>query len=147
MHRRGALLTGLVILRECLDFIRYREDVGITGMTMGADPIITSTALVAELRGLALHPFYARRERKEHGTGRTLEGFLEPVKAAVVVEDVATTGRSALKTIEYLQEENIAPLAVITLVDRLEGARENVENAGFAFRSIFTIEDIKQAGG
>jgi orotate phosphoribosyltransferase len=144
MHQRGSLLTGVLFYDAIKEALFDREDVGITGMTMGADPIITATAVIAELEGTTLHPFYTRKEAKGHGTGRALEGYLEPVKAAVVVEDVSTTGGSALKTVEFVRDAGIEPLSVVVLLDRMEGARENVEAAGLSFKSIFTIEDIRR---
>jgi orotate phosphoribosyltransferase len=144
MHQRGSLLTGVLFYDAIKGALFDREDVGMTGMTMGADPIITATAVVAELEGTTLHPFYTRKEAKGHGTGRALEGYLEPVKAAVVVEDVSTTGGSALKTVEFVRNAGIEPLSVVVLLDRMEGARENVEAAGLSFKSIFTIEDLRR---
>jgi orotate phosphoribosyltransferase len=144
MHQHGSLLTGVLFFDAIKGTLADNENVGITGMTMGADPIITATALVAELEGVTLHPFYTRKEAKGHGTGRALEGYVEPVKAAVVVEDVSTTGGSALKTVEFVREAGIEPLSVIVLLDRMEGARENVEAAGLPFKPVFTIEDVRR---
>jgi orotate phosphoribosyltransferase len=144
MHQRGSLLTGVLFFDALKGTPADNGNVGITGMTMGADPIITAAALVAELDGVTLHPFYTRKEAKGHGTGRALEGYVEPVKAAIVVEDVSTTGGSALKTVEFVRDAGIEPLSVIVLLDRLEGARENVEAAGLPFNSIFTIEDVRR---
>jgi len=144
MHQRGSFLTGVLFFDALKGTLDGRTDVGITGMTMGADPIITATALVAEIEGMVLHPFYTRKEPKGHGTGRALEGYVEPVKAAFVVEDVSTTGGSALKTVEFAREAGIEPLSVIVLLDRMEGARENVEAAGLPFKPVFTIEELRR---
>lgn len=144
MHQRGSLLTGVLFLDAISETIPDSGDVGITGMTMGADPIITATALVAELAGVTLHPFYTRKERKTHGAGRALEGYVGPAKKTFVVEDVSTTGGSALKTVEFVKDAGIKPLGVIVLLDRMEGARENVETAGLRFKPIFTIEDLRR---
>jgi orotate phosphoribosyltransferase len=144
MHQRGSLLAGVLFFYALKGTLADRENVGITGMTMGADPIITATALVAELEGVTLYPFYTRKEAKGHGTGRALEGYVEPVKAAIVVEDVSTTGGSALKTVEFVRDVGIEPLSVIVLLDRMEGARENVEAAGLSFEPVFTIEDVRR---
>lgn len=144
MHQRGSVLTGVLFYDAVKEVLLGREDVGMTGMTMGADPIITATAVIAELEGAVLHPFYTRKEAKGHGTGRALEGYLEPVKKAVVVEDVSTTGGSAMKTVRFVRDAGIEPLLVTVLLDRMEGARENVEAAGLSFESIFTIEDLRR---
>ena len=143
IHPRGAVLTGILFFEEIRDIVGQGGRLGITGLTMGADPIITATALVAALRGSELYPFYCRKEPKGHGAGRQLEGFFEPVERCVVVEDTATTGASALKAAAAAQAAGIAPVACVLLVDREEGAREAVEEAGLEFRAVFTIEDLK----
>ena len=144
MHQRGSLLTGILFFDRVSGVVGNREDVGITGMTIGADPIITSTALIAELAGVALHPFYTRKEPKGHGTGRALEGYFDLVHAAVIVDDTTTTARSSLRAVEYVRGAGIEPLGLFVMVDRLEGARENVEAAALTFESIFTIEDVRR---
>jgi len=143
IHPRGAVLTGVLFLDAISDIMEGGGRLGITGLTLGADPIITATAMAAALAGRELYPFYCRKEPKGHGAGRQLEGFYEPVERCVVVEDTATTGTSVLKAATAAQAAGIAPVACVLLVDREEGAREAVEAAGLEFRYIYTIRDLK----
>jgi orotate phosphoribosyltransferase len=87
---------------------------------------------------------YVRKEKKDHGTGQLIEGMqnLKKDASVVLVEDVVTTGESALRAINVLNENGINVLYVIALVDRLEGAKENLTAAGVELRSIFTREDF-----
>ena len=91
--------------------------------------------------------FIIRKEPKGHGTGQWLEGRKNlPVGARVViVEDVLTTGGSALKAVDRAREEGLEVIGIITLVDRQEGGREIVEAAGLPLRSVFTKAEITAA--
>jgi orotate phosphoribosyltransferase len=142
IHPRGAVLAGVLFLEEIREFIGAGGPLGITGLTMGADPIITATAAVAALKGVELYPFYCRKEPKGHGAGRRLEGFFEPVERCVVVEDTATTGASALQAAAAARAAGIEPVAAVLLVDREEGAREALEEAGLTFRAVYTIKEL-----
>ncbi len=144
IHPRGAVLAGVLFADAIRDLLEAGgEPLGITGMTLGADPIITAAAMAAAAAGHELYPVYCRKEPKGHGAGRQLEGYVDPVKRCVVVEDTATTGASALKAAAAARAAGIEPLAVVLLVDREEGAREAVEEAGLAFRTVFTVGDLK----
>ena len=144
IHPRGAVLAGVLFWDAIRDLLEEGgEPLGITGMTLGADPIITATAMAAAAAGCELYPVYCRKEPKGHGAGRQLEGYVDPVKRCVVVEDTATTGASALKAAAAARAAGIEPLAVVLLVDRGEGAREAVLEAGLEFRTVFTIRDLK----
>jgi len=143
IHPKGAILTGLLFLDALADLLTTGGTWGITGLSMGADPIITGTALVASLKGQILYPFYCRKEAKGHGAGRRLEGFYELVTKCAVVEDTVTSGSSALAAADAAREVGIEPAACIALVDRKEGGRETIEGAGMIFRSIFTIDDLR----
>jgi len=145
IHPRGAVLSGILFLEAIRDLLGKGGRLGITGMTLGADPIITATGMAAAAGGYELYPFYCRKEAKGHGAGRQLEGYVEPVRRCVVVEDTATTGASALKAAAAARAAGIEPVAVVLLVDREEGAREAVEEAGLEFRAVFSVRDLKTA--
>ncbi len=145
IHPRGAVLTGVLFFEAMRDLVEKGGPLGITGMTLGADPIITATAMVAAAKGYELYPFYCRKEPKGHGAGRQLEGFFDPAKRCVIVEDTATTGASALRAAAAARAAGIEPVAVVLLVDREEGAREAVEEAGLEFRAVFSVRDLKTA--
>jgi orotate phosphoribosyltransferase len=142
LHPRGALLVGRAVLAELAHFSGPVEGVG--GLTMGADPIATAASLVSALEKEPIPAFIIRKEPKGHGTGQWLEGRknLRPGARVVIVEDVLTTGGSALKAVERAREEGLEVIGIITLVDRQEGGREIVEAAGLALRAIFTKSEI-----
>ncbi len=116
------------------------EFVAVAGPSIGADPLVAAIAF-ASGRWPAL---MVRPEAKEHGTGRRVEGLRNvPAGSAVaVVEDVLTTGGSALKTVAALREVGLVPVRVVALVDRQEGGREAIAAAGLAVSVAFTRAEI-----
>jgi orotate phosphoribosyltransferase len=120
------------------------ERVGATavgGTTMGADPIACS-ALAA---GAPVKAFFVRKDRKEHGLQRWIEGpELEPGERCLVVEDVVTTGGSAIHAIERVREEGHEVAGVVTVLDRLTGGAEAIvaAAAGAPYTPLATIDDI-----
>ncbi|PLX81730.1 MAG: orotate phosphoribosyltransferase, partial [Desulfuromonas sp.] len=117
---------------------------GVGGLTLGADPIATATSIAAALEGEDVHAFIIRKEPKGHGTGQWLEGRknLPPGSRVVIVEDVTTTGGSSMKAVERAQEEGLEVLGIVTLVDREEGAQENVTGAGQILKPVFTRTEV-----
>lgn len=103
---------------------------GIGGLTMGADPVAYAIAAASQAAPPAVDAFSVRKDAKAHGTGRRVEGNFTAGSAVVVVEDVITTGGSALKAIEALREEGAQILGVLAVVDREEGGRATLEAAG-----------------
>lgn len=142
LHPRGAMLVGKAVLEELKHFPGPIDGVG--GLTLGADPIATAAALVSSMGDSPIPAFIIRKEPKGHGTGQWLEGRknLRPGARVVIVEDVLTTGGSALKAVDRAREEGLEVLGIITLVDRQEGGREIVEAAGLQLHSIFTKSQI-----
>jgi orotate phosphoribosyltransferase len=141
LHPEGSYLTGKLFF----DSIRDVEKVeGVGGLTLGADPIATALSLVSHLEGRPVPAFIIRKEPKGHGTGAWLEGRKNLAEGArvVIVEDVVTSGGSSLKAIKRAEEEGMTVLGVVTLVDREEGGRENIEQAGYWLKAIFTKSDI-----
>jgi orotate phosphoribosyltransferase len=119
-----------------------RDAAAVGGMTMGADPI--ATAALAGERGEELVAFFVRKERKEHGLQRWIEGpLLEPGTRCLVVEDVVTTGGSTVKAIERMREEGLEIAGVLSVVDRLAGGAEAIEEAASApYRTLVTIDEL-----
>lgn len=142
LHARGSLLTGKAFFEELQQFEGPIQGVG--GMTMGADPIATATAIAADLQGVELHAFIIRKEPKGYGTGQWLEGRknLPPGSRVVIVEDVVTSGGSSLKAVDRARAEGLEVVGIITLVDREEGGRETIEAAGLPLRAVFTKSQI-----
>jgi orotate phosphoribosyltransferase len=141
LHPEGGYLTGKLFFES----IRDVEGVeGVGGLTLGADPIATATSVVSFLEGKPIPGFIIRKEPKGHGTGAWLEGRknLKPGARVVIVEDVVTSGGSSIKAIKRAEEEGLTVLGVVTLVDREEGGRENIEKEGYWMKSIFTKAEI-----
>ncbi|GFO63452.1 orotate phosphoribosyltransferase [Geomonas paludis] len=141
LHPEGGYLTGKLFF-EAIKDVEGVEGVG--GLTLGADPIATATSVVSFLEGKPVPGFIIRKEPKGHGTGAWLEGRknLKPGSKVVIVEDVVTSGGSSLKAIKRAEEEGLVVLGVVTLVDREEGGRENIEAEGYWLKSIFTKAEI-----
>jgi orotate phosphoribosyltransferase len=85
---------------------------------------------------------FVRNQRKGYGTGKLVEGVLEPADRVVIVEDVATTGGQVLEAAGVIRAEGAQVIAIIATIDRLEGARANIEGAGYAFDALFTVADL-----
>ena len=142
LHARGGLLVGKAFWEIVKTFAGPVAGVG--GLTMGADPIATATSIAANLDGQAVHAFIIRKEPKGHGTGQWLEGRknLPAGSRVVIVEDVTTTGGSSMKAVERARQEGLEVLGIVTLVDREEGARENIEGQGQVLKSVFTRTEV-----
>ena len=140
--KRAILLpAGFHALGELVaEEARERGASAVGGMTMGADPIACS-ALAA---GADVKAFFVRKERKEHGLQRWVEGpLLEPGERCLVVEDVVTTGGSTIKAIERVEEEGFQVVGVVSVLDRLAGGGEAIERAaGAPYRALATIDDV-----
>ena len=120
------------------------ERVGATavgGMTMGADPV----ACAALAAGAPVKAFFVRKDRKQHGLQRWIEGpELEPGERCLVVEDVVTTGGSTVKAIERVREEGFEVAGVVSVLDRLAGGAEAIAAAsdGAPYSALATIDDV-----
>jgi len=115
----------------------------VGGMTMGADPIASAVAYHSLTAGPALGAFTVRKERKQHGTRRWIEGCAESPVA--VVDDVVTSGGSVLRAIERLQEEGLEIAQVVVLVDREEGGMDAIRSKlpGTPVSAIFTRTELE----
>lgn len=125
--------AGLVLIgRHGLEALRQAgwAPRSVGGLTLGADPVAYAIAAASASRPPVLDAFSVRKEAKTHGTGRRVEGNFAAGDAVVVVEDVITTGGSALKAIEAIREEGGTVLGVLAVVDREEGGRAVLEAAG-----------------
>jgi orotate phosphoribosyltransferase len=120
------------------------DTVAVAGLTLGADPMVTATSVVAAYEGRSLTPLIVRKEAKGHGTQAYIEGPTLPAGAAVaVLEDVVTTGQSALKAVERLRQAGYQVTEIIALVDRLQGGAELYQREGLAFQTVFSIRDLQ----
>jgi len=179
LHAEGGRLAGLVFY----DLIREHipTAVAVGGLTMGADPLVSNTASASawaladcgELETLTeeldldrddlgptpnlIHGFLVRKAEKTHGTGRRIEGFLQPGAHVVIVDDVCTTGGSTITAIEATRDAGMIVAGVLCLVDREQGGRLNIERAlaevppadpkapAPVFHAVFTATDVRKA--
>ncbi|HUL49162.1 MAG TPA: orotate phosphoribosyltransferase [Gemmatimonadales bacterium] len=103
----------------------------VGGLTMGADPVAYAIAATARSRGSLIDAFSVRKEAKTHGTGKRIEGCFVRGAWVVVVEDVITTGRSALEAIQAVEAEGGIVRGVLGVVDREQGGGESLRQAGY----------------
>ncbi len=139
LDHRVAPLIGQVML----DLIAGVPDVfAVGGMTMGADPIATAILHQGAARGLGYHAFVVRKEPKDHGRGRQVEGPELTGRRVIVLEDTSTTGGSPLAAIEALLKVGAEIAAVAVVVDRDTGARERIEAAGYPYLAAIGLADL-----
>lgn len=141
MHAEGQVLLGKVGL-DAIAAAGWEPDV-IGGLTMGADPISYAIAGESFRRGRPIHAFSVRKRAKRHGTGRRIEGCFESGARVVVIEDVITTGGSALQACEAIREEQGTIVGVLAAVDRQEGGAEAIRGAGLRVVSLFTADEMR----
>ncbi|MDD5255645.1 MAG: orotate phosphoribosyltransferase [Candidatus Omnitrophica bacterium] len=115
----------------------------IGGPTLGADPIVGAVAALSHPEGVPLRAFIVRKAAKEHGMQRQIEGpDLSGARNVLLVDDVATTGKALIEAKAALDQAGIAVSRAMVIVDRNEGAKENLARVGLALESIFTIRDF-----
>ena len=135
----GAYLVASIILKT----IKDRSVDAIGGPTLGADPIVGAIAALSHINKIPVKTFIVRKHAKEHGMSRQIEGpVLEAGERIVLVDDVATTGGALLEAKEVLERNGIIVTCAMVIVDRNEGAKENLAKAGLTLESIFTISDF-----
>ena len=144
LDAEGAVLTGR-LLYEMLEKDGMPEAVG--GITLGADPIVTSVSMTSALRGTPIPAFIIRKEPKKHGTSQWIEGIrnLRSGMKVAIVEDVVTTGGSTLRAIERAEEVGLVVSRVLCLVDRNEGGAEFLSEKGYRLEPMFLKEDVENA--
>jgi len=138
MSSQAAPLIGELLYQMTAD---WRLD-AIGGMEISALPMATAAVLRYHQAGRRLEGFCVRKELKEHGTRKRIEGKLEAGNRVAVVDDVLTTGESVVKAIEAVREVRAVVVGVVCLLDRLQGARQRIEALGLRFHPIFTLADL-----
>ena len=119
------------------------SDTGVAGLTLGADPLVSGVVMLASQSGIDLSGLIVRKEAKGHGTGAWLEGPLPPKGSVItVLEDVVTTGGSALKAVEKLRTEGYVVNRVLAIVDREEGGGNSMSKADLDLNSLFFLKEI-----
>ena len=114
----------------------------VGGPIIGADPIIGSVLSMSHQSASPLRGFLVRKEEKQHGTGKLIEGNLNPGDNVAVVEDVVTTGESVLRAINAVKDAGADVKMVLVIVDREQGGREKFEEMGMYYYSIFKIGEL-----
>ncbi len=138
LDARGARLIGEGMLELLADDMPPL----VGGMAIGADPITASILTLAGIREQPLRGVIVRKESKEHGTGRFVEGPFESGEELVIVEDVVTTGGSSLKAIERCEAVGLKVKRVLAIVDRLSGGKEAFAASGYELTTLLTIKDF-----
>jgi len=137
---RGLTLSSLLLLKEV-------ETDYVGGLTLGADPLVSGVALISALDSRMVNGLIVRKEAKGHGTQAYIEGLLPPEGTKItVLEDVITTGGSAIKAATRLRDAGYVVERVVAIVDRQEDkeADEFMESVNLELRSLFTLDDICQ---
>jgi orotate phosphoribosyltransferase len=140
MAGTGQLLIGRVALWT-IDALGWRPAC-VGGLTLGADPVAYAIAHAAALEGRGIDAFTVRKETKRHGTGQLIEGAFRAGAATVIVDDVMTSGDSALAAIDAVTAAGGKVVGVLTIVDREQGGRARLEGQGHALTSLFTASEL-----
>src|SRR5207253_7689319 len=109
----------------------------IAGAELGAVPLAIVTAIASGKPCI-----FVRNQKKDYGTAKQIEGVLNPGETVMIVEDVLTTGGQVLEAVQSLKDAGAKIDRIVAVIDRMEGARENIEQAGYVFESLFTTEDL-----
>lgn len=139
LRAEGALAIGRLL------FSMLPEDTeAVAGLTLGADPLVTAVSVVSAWEHRPISALIVRKQAKGHGTQAYIEGpILRPNARVVVLEDVVTTGRSAMQAVERLQAVGYQVQEIIALIDRQQGGAQFYQDQGLQFRSLFSITEIQ----
>jgi len=135
---RGLTLASLMMLQEV-------KTSYVAGLTLGADPLVSGVSLVSALDSRLVNGLIVRKEAKGHGTQAWIEGLLPPEGTIItVLEDVITTGGSAIKAVEKLRDAGYVVNTVVSIVDRQEDdeANQAMKLSGLELKSLFSLEEI-----
>jgi orotate phosphoribosyltransferase len=141
MSPDGMVLIGTLGLAAISERNWLPDSIG--GLTMGADPVAFSISHTSALKGAPIRAFSVRKEAKSHGTGNRIEGPFQKGDRVVVIEDVITTGKSALEAIDAIENAGGNLLGVLSVVDRQDGGREAIGARGYDVISLTTIMDFR----
>jgi orotate phosphoribosyltransferase len=131
-----------LIADAVLDRLGEPEVDAVGGLVLGAVPIVAVVCAKSFRRGRSLQGFFVRKEVKDHGTAKLIEGNLARGARAAVLEDVTTTGGSALRAVDAVRSAGAAVIKIVSVVDRLEGAADTFRAHGLPFEAVFTRDDF-----
>ncbi len=139
LRAEGALVIG----RLLCSLLSENTD-AVAGLTLGADPIVSAVSLVSALEDKPIPGLIIRKKPKGHGTKAYIEGpSLAPSAKVVVLEDVVTTGNSALQAVERLRDAGYQVTEIIALVDRKQGGEALYQSQGLKFKALFDISELQ----
>lgn len=140
LHAEGSWLIGTLFNH----MLKGLDIKGVGGMTMGADPLVSATTVISHEQGRPLDGLLVRKEAKGHGTGQFVEGTanFRPGDHVAMLEDVVTTGGSLLKACERVRQTGLTVAAVCAILDREEGGREKLREAGYDLLALFTRAEL-----
>ncbi len=144
LHPHGAWLIG-TLFNTLLANVDIK---GVGGMTLGADPLVAATTVISHEINRPLAGLLVRKEAKGHGTGQFVEGLgnFQTNDPVAMVEDVVTTGGSLLKACQRVTDAGLKIVAVCTILDRQEGGREILKDAGYDLLALFTRQELLELG-
>jgi orotate phosphoribosyltransferase len=135
---------GLSLLAEII-YSMLRDDPGVDsigGLELGAVPIVSAVSMRSQ-NERPINGFVVRKEKKGHGTDKKIDGNFRPNTKVVLIEDVTTRGGSVMQAVQAVRARGATVAKVITVVDRLEGAAENLKKEGIELVAIFTTKDLR----
>ena len=138
LSARGITLASLLMLKEV-------NTPYVAGLTLGADPLVSGVALVSALENKMINALIVRKEAKGHGTQAWIEGLLPPEKTEItVLEDVITTGGSAIKAVKKLRDAGYKVDRIVAVVDRQEDSEADIamKEEGLELISLFTLKEL-----
>ena len=140
LHAEGSWLIG-TLFNHMLSVMDIK---GVGGMTMGADPLVAATTVISHEQGRPLNGLLVRKEAKGHGTGPYVEGLgnFSTGDRVAMLEDVVTTGGSLLKACDRIRDAGLSIVAVCAILDREEGGREKLREAGYDLLALFTRAEL-----
>ncbi|OBQ56820.1 orotate phosphoribosyltransferase [Halodesulfovibrio spirochaetisodalis] len=144
LHPEGAWLIGNLFYELICGLENAAEVKGVGGMTLGADPLVSSTSVISFEKGGHLPALIVRKQPKGHGTGQGVEGLanFEEGDVVVMLEDVVTTGGSVITAIERIEASGLKVSCVCAVLDRDEGGREALAERGYNLVSIFDRKEL-----
>ncbi len=135
----GAYLSARIIL----DMLAGESYDAIGGPTLGADPILGAIGVLCRQDGAPINTFIVRKAPKAHGKQQQIEGpLLQPGSRVILIDDVATTGKAFVESIDVLARHRVTPVKAVCLVDRGEGAREALAAKGCELVAVFDIQEF-----
>jgi orotate phosphoribosyltransferase len=151
IRRTSLTADGLALLAESLYWkinkldLRPRRVAGVAlgGCSLASGVSLASIMMNAVAPGMGtLDAVYVRKESKEHGTGKRVEGIFNPGDKVVLVEDVVTSGKSSLNALKALTEAGLVVIGIVAVLDREEGGREAIEDSGTPFAALTTLKEL-----